>query len=152
MALCLCHTAKNAFNFNSQQSAAEIALSTGIMSHEKEVGEDASPKEFKSHFTKIALLLFSVRLGALCLCSQTQVTFQFKTSKCLLGAGESSCRGAGIAKAGKLNRSLEKPLGTTAKNILVKRACISQCTNYVGLVTGCLQGWPSHFFHMSEKE
>lgn len=45
--------------------------------------------------------------------------------QCLWEAGESPCRGAGIAKAGKLNRSLEKPLGTRAKKALVKGACIS---------------------------
>lgn len=54
-----------------------------------------------------------------------KVTLQFKTSSACLLAWRNPCRGAGIAKAGKLNQSLEKPLGTTAKKVLVKGDCIS---------------------------
>lgn len=124
MALCLCHTAKSPFNFISHCSAV-IALPTEIRRPE-EVGEDASAKEIKSCFTKIALLFSCVfcGLGALGLFPNTAHT-SVQVQQCLWGPGESPCREAGIAKAGKLNWSIEKPLGTTARKILVKGACIS---------------------------
>lgn len=91
----------------------------GIVRHEK---EDASAKELEFHITKIALVLSSVRLGVPCLCSQTQVTLQFKSSS---ACGELV---KALAEGQELQRQescLEKPLGTTAKKTLVKEACIS---------------------------
>lgn len=102
VALCLCHTAKSPFNFISHCSAV-IALPTEIRRPE-EVGEDASAKEIKSCFTKIALLFSCVfcGLGALGLFPNTAHT-SVQVQQGLWGPGESPCRGAGMAKAGKLN-------------------------------------------------
>lgn len=123
------------------------------MRHE-EVGEYASAKGFKSHFTKIALLLTSVGLGhCVCVPKYREGHTSVQDQQCLSACLEKPLQRGRNCKGRKAESELREAPGYNSKEGSGKgRLYFCQCTNYVGLVTGSLWSWLFHFFHVSGKE